>query len=80
MVYMVYNCVYYCDTYDERRRTARPGEVYRIYRCICIEYIGVVSVYIQYNCVYYCDTLWRRSRTCREKTYAERGVRYIHIQ
>jgi hypothetical protein len=23
--------------------------------CMCIEYIGVVSMYIQYNCVYYCD-------------------------
>jgi hypothetical protein len=39
---MVYNCVYYCDTYVSEAQV-----------CVIWHRIGVVSVYLQYNCVYY---------------------------
>jgi hypothetical protein len=57
MVYMVYNCVYYCDTcyiLPVRRRPRRAARLLSVGMCIIC--IGVVSVYIQYNCVYYYDT------------------------
>jgi hypothetical protein len=51
IVYIVYNCVYYCDTCYLREGPLFPTE-----RCMCIIIIGVVSMYMQYmvyKCVYY---------------------------
>jgi hypothetical protein len=56
-----------CDTF---LRSMRSLALRRSVNCICIEYIGVVSVVSQYNCVYYCDTCYirlRRSVNCESR-------------
>jgi hypothetical protein len=50
-MYMQYNCVYYYDTYDQ---SGHEADRCMCHMCICVIYIGVVSVVSQYNCVYYC--------------------------
>jgi hypothetical protein len=57
--------------------------------CVCIEYIGVVSVvrqYMVYNCVNYCDTwraLLRCSTSCarimRRTTRIRSGFEYMGV-
>jgi hypothetical protein len=53
---MVYNCVYYCDTYYMLPAVFLYPR--RLSCVVCVMCIGVVSVYMQYNCVYYCDTCY----------------------
>jgi hypothetical protein len=45
-----------CD--DAAHTEAALDTLVGLCMCICIEYIGVVSVVSQYNFVYYCDTCY----------------------
>jgi hypothetical protein len=75
--YMVYNCVYYCDTcyipsHTETVLSPLAEHTFAVLGCqqtafTLYVYIGVVSVYMQYmvyNCVYYCDNCVYYCDTC----------------